>query len=1002
MSRQSSRARKKGANRGSIIHILGIYFFTKGFLLTRLILDHKSACEAPPADAFHIDEAFSHTEGCWYPKKFSKAVVIIIDALRYDFTVPFLPSSKDTGPRQFHNAFPVLYDTAESSPEKAFLLPFIADPPTTTLQRLKGLTTGTLPTFIDAGSNFAGTAIEEDNLLAQMRALGKTIVHLGDDTWQSLFPGYFDQNLSHPYDSFNVWDLHTVDDGVIWHLLPLMNSSHETKWDFVFAHFLGVDHAGHRYGPDHPAMKDKLEQMNRVLLQTMEALDESTVLVVLGDHGMDTKGDHGGESDEEVEAALWMYSKRPVFGRTHADFVSPPESSKIRPVRQTDLVSTLSLLLGLPIPFNNIGAPIEEAFARPDGPDWRALAIVNQIAVAQIQTYQEQYSKARHLGSDPEQHALYHSAMSLLKSAVNTSKYDKDLYKESYAALRTYEATVLNLYRRLWANFKLRDMVIGVIILVCGLLLSIRLSIAESEINAGKLVKAISVGMVIGCFAALVGDVVLTYQLRPFTALLGSFFGSLVAALPLCFLFYPANPTSLLPRSLWSWLAIFFTMSQAIGFASNSYTIHEDSILLFFLTTLGIMSCAASLRRSQASDRYLGVVHSISFTLLTRLASFSRLCREEQMPGCRSTFYASSNSSISAPWQIFIPFIIAILLPAFVKARYSGTASYFGPARFWLGFCFRIGLLLIAIYWTIDAADNAGWLGHVVSSESLKKVSLAASRSAIGIAIVVGMMVTLWGNPCLDVTLAIPNQLKGQAEDEDSHQKPAVTILGYANVYGAGYFLLLPIFILLVSVLLPHMGQFSIAICTCQILCLLEILDTNGLTVSGPSMSNNTTAIGPIVLAMLGSFHFFKTGHQATLASIQWNAAFVPFRTITYPWSPLLIILNTFGPQIICAAAVPLTVLWKRPVSRDPGWMRDMMRDVMSAVMWHVLYYATIQLATTMWAGHLRRHLMLYRVFMPRFLMSSALLVVIDMVILFIVLGMIRVNTLNIGKVMGF
>ena len=32
---------------------------------------------------------------------------------------------------------------------------FLADPPTTTMQRLKGLTTGSLPTFIDVSANFA-------------------------------------------------------------------------------------------------------------------------------------------------------------------------------------------------------------------------------------------------------------------------------------------------------------------------------------------------------------------------------------------------------------------------------------------------------------------------------------------------------------------------------------------------------------------------------------------------------------------------------------------------------------------------------------------------------------------------------------------------------------------------------------------------------------------------------------------------------------------------------
>ncbi len=36
-------------------------------------------------------------------------------------------------------------------------------------------------------------------------------------------------------------------------------------WDVLIAHFLGVDHCGHRFGPDHPAMAEKLSQMDGVL-----------------------------------------------------------------------------------------------------------------------------------------------------------------------------------------------------------------------------------------------------------------------------------------------------------------------------------------------------------------------------------------------------------------------------------------------------------------------------------------------------------------------------------------------------------------------------------------------------------------------------------------------------------------------------------------------------------------------------------------------------------------
>ena len=36
-------------------------------------------------------------------------------------------------------------------------------------------------------------------------------------------------------------------------------------WDVLIAHFLGVDHCGHRFGPDHPAMAEKLTQMDEVI-----------------------------------------------------------------------------------------------------------------------------------------------------------------------------------------------------------------------------------------------------------------------------------------------------------------------------------------------------------------------------------------------------------------------------------------------------------------------------------------------------------------------------------------------------------------------------------------------------------------------------------------------------------------------------------------------------------------------------------------------------------------
>ena len=42
-------------------------------------------------------------------------------------------------------------------------------------------------------------------------------------------------------------------------------------------------------------------------------LDNDTLLYVFGDHGMTQHGDHGGDSENETTAALFVYSKKDIF-----------------------------------------------------------------------------------------------------------------------------------------------------------------------------------------------------------------------------------------------------------------------------------------------------------------------------------------------------------------------------------------------------------------------------------------------------------------------------------------------------------------------------------------------------------------------------------------------------------------------------------------------------------------------------------------------------------------
>jgi phosphatidylinositol glycan class O len=973
-----------------ILHVLGIYLFTSGFLLTRLVLEHKSECAVPPISSASTYTPGSPETGCWHPKSFEKAIVIIIDALRYDFTIPFHPEEPQKA-HHFHNAIPVFHETAVNSPENAFLLPFIADPPTTTLQRLKGLTTGTLPTFIDAGSNFAGTAIDEDNLVAQLRNASKRMVHLGDDTWHALFPGYFEPNLTHAYDSFNVWDLHTVDNGVTEHIFPLMHPSNTSKWDVIFGHYLGVDHAGHRYGPDHPAMTAKLNQMDETIRKMIDQLDDSTLLVVMGDHGMDVKGDHGGESDDEIQAALWMYSKQKLFGRTAPAYKTPPATAKERPVAQIDLVPTLSLLLGLPIPFNNLGAPIAEAFVGTKGSDYKNLAAVNRLTAAQIHLYQREYVLARGLDNSTRAStlSLWAAANDAWDTVRNTHKLNREQLINAYTAFSAYQRETLSICRALWARFDVPRMLNGVTILFLTLI-TLGVYARGIEGDRAELTPVLftrgAIGTVAGAIAGLGISFAVPSLPREHVVIYAAAMSGL-AAVANAFWYIRRRLIFPIPTTIWSWTSVVVTVALSAGFAANSFTIWEDEILLHFLSTFGVLTALSSFRQRNIIDRALGIYHSVLFILLTRLASLSRLCREEQMPYCKSTYYASVTSSTSAIWQLAIPFAVAFLLPSFIRSYYTGTRNLQGSVTVWIDFALRFGLLLGAAYWTLDAADDGDW--YPGYGEMLKTTKVIIAQLTFAIALAFGYSTFIWSKPFL----SIETSKKGAKKDSSAHVvsdggSSAITVLGYSNVHGSRYAFLVTIWFMVIALVQKPMGFGAIGILTWQIFSLFEIVDTNKLS---------DTPVGPIVLGLLGSFHYFKTGHQATLSSIQWESAFVPLHTIRYPWSPIFVVLNTFGAQILCAIAVPAVVLWKQPPKK-----RGLLGDVAKAIGTHLLFYAVINLATTVCAGHLRRHLMLYRIFSPRFMTGAVVLLVVDVVAIFVALLGTRTSFLSVVEVFGF
>lgn len=961
----------------AILQFIGIFFFSQGFLLSRQVLPNIAECQVGDAQ-----ESL-----CMLPPKFDKAVVLIIDALRFDFVIPV---DGDQANDYYHNNFPLLHDLMEAEPNNAILLKFMADPPTTTLQRLKGLTTGSLPTFIDAGSNFNGDLVEEDNWILQLHKNKKNVAFMGDDTWTAMFNEYLSPSLNFPYDSLNVWDLHTVDNGVIEHLFPLLEPDRSGEWDVLIGHFLGVDHAGHRYGPDHYAMREKLQQMNQVIGDAIKKLDDKTLLIVMGDHGMDPTGNHGGESPPELESTVFFYSKSKHFKTNRKEKLHYDTSElgvNYRSVNQIDLVPSISLLLGLPIPYNNLGFPIDELFSSD-----KELSHASYLTIKQLETYRNSSAEVQGNGKFAEK---YQFLMDYYAQFGANRKYFKELVLES----KGYQGEFLEFCKSLWARFDLLLIGIGIAVLIFSLSFVITYSRSIPPVRVSTMSFEFIGSVIAMSLLGLVLSLSVFIVLRPTGVNLKScllvgtasgisigLWAPIMDRFSVAWLFNQIVDFFAYNFNSWSALGILFVIFHCLIFASNSYVIWEDRMIQFFVSTFGfccLYGCFIS--DKPRFHKILAACHAVTFIVLSRLVSMINLCREEQQPFCVPTFKTTW-------WNVLLLHFASLLLPMTIKSFYKLTNSYHSAAPLWIESGMTFLMFMNASYWTFEYLENDDYFQSKtkawLSIGLIKSLKLAISRIVLFVVLVLANFSWSRGPLCVKIELAKPEEptdMVGLPEDDvdedDSEdvdddleaatpsprpQEPCTQILGYDNVYGSSYFLLVINTVIAVLLVTKPIGAISICMLVVQILSLLELFHF---------LEIRRNLVAPIVFGLLGYQHFFSTGHQATIASIQWEVGFMTTQTIIFPFTHLNISLNTFGSFLITCLSIPLITLWRLPPSSKPI---TVLSQIVTNITTLLTYQTLTSIMSFIFAAHFRRHLMVWKIFAPRFMFSAMLLIVFN------------------------
>lgn len=409
-------------------------------------------------------------------------------------------------------------------------------------------------------------------------------------------------------------------------------------------------------------------------------------MVVMGDHGMDSKGDHGGDSWAEMDAGLFFYSSAPFLtplATYHGDLAAildgvaalDPGRYDIftvaegeRTVQQIDVVPTIAALMGLSIPFGNLGTIIPEFFV---GEDYGAVLEATAGNAKQVFDYLMAYGEER---KDVE--ALFGKSLLIYKKAASSAQpTTKEEQFELYLLYTSFLRSTLLTARSIWSRFDHSLMAMGIIILLFAFITSL-CTISPTS----KTLLAIIPGVLVG-----ISTPIKTYFTSATETILQPhheviFFIALFAFTPL------KIPTIPIPTRQ-DFVPIAMVILYVLAVASDSYTIFEDYTVLFLIQTLHSFYLVNSL----TSPGALKSIHIIAMMAIARAISLVTICRPDQGPYCIPTFHLPS-SSLSPLWSV-----VALGLTA------HGIVLWKRAGWMWTG-----GIVMVAGYWVVESGESHG------------------------------------------------------------------------------------------------------------------------------------------------------------------------------------------------------------------------------------------------------------------------------------------------------
>ena len=581
------------------------------------------------------------------------------------------------------------------------------------------------------------------------------------------------------------------------------------------------------------------------------------------DHGMTEDGNHGGGTENEINAALFAHFS-PACGDLSLD-LTPSIGSKyvqdaFQSIHQIDLVPTISFLLGLPVPYANLGSVVPSLMGFERVNETAAAMALN---AAQVWRYFTVYSEtANKLPNLPELQLLLEEAVDVYKQALVEQKEQAEDSNAFYKACGLFKIFLLeaaDLGHAVWTRFDTFGMIMGGSILFLSL------------------------------FISVISIYFLTGGIR-------------------------LSPNQYVESGL---SAIFVVFQSGILSFSNSYIEAEQMIVMFMLQILGLSIFVRMQGVKAGGNARIIPYIPLLIPLLSRISELV-ISGHGMDPSIR--LHLAHNPIV------FLGSLVGLM--ALRVFFYKSLSNKTKTGLFHTSMDCAI-ILCIALSWlekrNLDQTRNG----------------YPASRAAIGLLLVCTPIAIV-------ETLPPITQISKKTAKAGNHHpinRRDVILVRTLTV----------VFELLLAIMVVT-GPSTAA--------TILIFSLQGWMLYILAGATGFYEVSPPIQATLWRFlvrhTFFATNHGCAFNRLQYSAAFVASINFDFALGGLQLFLNTFGWEIIGLIIV---------------WVTAYMHNKKDLWSWYGFYQLVESSLNCVSVSLLRRHLMVWAVYAPRFLFSSIFLI---------------------------